>query len=109
MVFEVTVLYPNEEDSTFDMDYYLSTHMPLVSENWQKYGLKGWRVVQFQPGPDGAKPQYSTQATLIWDSPEDLQKAMGGEETKSVMGDVPNFSNKSPLFLAGGVLKTQSH
>jgi len=106
---EVTVLYPNEEDATFDMDYYLSTHMPLVSENWQKYGLKGWRVIQFQPGPDGAKPQYSVQATLIWDGPEDLQKAMGAEETKTVMGDVPNFSNKSPILVAGQVMKEASH
>ncbi|KAK5943589.1 hypothetical protein PMZ80_004597 [Knufia obscura] len=109
MTVEVTVLYPNEEDATFNMDYYLSTHMPLVSDKWQKYGLKGWRVVQFQPGPDGAKPQYSTQATLIWDAPEDLQKAMGSEETKEVLGDVPNFSNKQPVFIAGPVLKTASH
>lgn len=106
---EVTVLYPNEEDASFDMDYYLATHMPLVSESWQKYGLKGWRVVQFQPGPDGAKPQFSVQATLIWDSLEDVQKAMGSEETKKVLGDVPNFSNKNPILIGGPVLKEVSH
>ena len=109
MGIEAVVLYPNEEDATFNMDYYLSTHMPLVSEHWQKHGLKGWRVVQFQTGPDGNKPPYSVQATLLFDGPEDLQKALGSAEAATVFGDVPNFSNKSPVFLAGGVLKTASH
>lgn len=109
MVTKVTVLYPNPDGANFNMDYYLSTHMPLVSKSWQQYGLKGWEVIQFEPGPDGAKPQYSVQATLIWDGPEDLGKAMGAEETKEVMGDIPNFSNQQPVLVAGKVLKTQSH
>lgn len=41
--------------------------MPLVSEKWKSYGLKGWKVVQFGGGADGGKPEYSVQASLIWD------------------------------------------
>jgi hypothetical protein len=26
------------------MDYYLSTHMPLVQEKWGPHGLKSWKV-----------------------------------------------------------------
>ena len=109
MPIEVTVLYPNDEDATFNVDYYLSTHMPLVSDNWKDHGLRGWRVLQFQPGADGTKPAYSIQATLMFDGPEDLQKALSSPEASNVFGDVPNFSNKSPVFLAGPVLKTASH
>ena len=50
MTIKIVVLYPNPEGATFDMDYYLATHMPLVSESWSQYGLKGWEVVQFGPG-----------------------------------------------------------
>ena len=28
----MTILYPKTEDSTFDMDYYTSTHMPMVAK-----------------------------------------------------------------------------
>lgn len=109
MSVEVLVLYPNPEGATFNMDYYLSTHMPLVSEKWKSYGLKGWRVVQFGGGADGGRPQYSVQATLIWDSREDFQKAAGGPEAGEVMGDIPNFSNQQPILLGGKVMKTESH
>ena len=29
---KVSVLYPNSDSATFDMDYYLNTHLPLVAE-----------------------------------------------------------------------------
>jgi uncharacterized protein (TIGR02118 family) len=109
MPIQVTVLYPNEDDSQFDMDYYLAKHMPLVSENWQQYGLKGWEVVQFARGADGAKPLYKVQATLRFDSKEDFGKAMGSSEAATVLGDIPNFTNTQPVLIAGDTLKTQSH
>jgi uncharacterized protein (TIGR02118 family) len=30
-MFKVTILYPNGEDKTFDMDYYEKKHMPMVA------------------------------------------------------------------------------
>lgn len=109
MVVKATVLYPNDDDATFDMNYYLKTHMPLVSEKWQQYGLKGWEVIQFEAGADKVKPTYSVQATLIWDSADDLGKAVASPEAKEVFADVPNFSNKQPLFVGGNVLASRSH
>lgn len=105
MPFHATVLYPNEDDTKFDMSYYLKTHMPLVMERFGKYGLKGYTVLDYQPGPDGAKPQFAVGCTLIWDKPDQLAAALGSDEDKDVVfGDVPNFSNKGPLFLGGAVV-----
>jgi len=28
----VTILYPKTDDATFDMDYYTSTHMPMLAK-----------------------------------------------------------------------------
>ena len=103
MVFNATVLYPQESDSKFDLSYYLKSHMPIVEKNWGHYGLKDWKIVEFAAGPDGSKP-YSIGAVLTWESEEGLQKALGGEEAKTVFGDVPNFSNKQPVFLSGNVV-----
>ena len=30
----VTVMYPENEGATFDMDYYLSDHLKMVGERW---------------------------------------------------------------------------
>ncbi|PPJ58264.1 hypothetical protein CBER1_07311 [Cercospora berteroae] len=92
----VTVVYP--QGAKFNMDYYKSTHMPLVQEKWGKFGLKSWKVLKF---PDDAA--YTVQATLEWDSISDFQNAATSPEAKEVLGDVPNFSDKEPVILAGEV------
>lgn len=56
-----TVVYP--QGCKFDKDYYKSKHMPLVEENWKKYGLKSWKVLYL---PDDAP--YTVQALLEWDN-----------------------------------------
>ncbi|ETN43133.1 uncharacterized protein HMPREF1541_02291 [Cyphellophora europaea CBS 101466] len=105
MSFHVNVLYPNPEGATFDLDYYLKSHMPLVKKNWSSFGLKGYTVTQAQPGPDGAKPQYSILAVLHWEKAEDVGKAMGDQDTAGpILGDIPNFSNQQPIFLTGPVV-----
>lgn len=106
MAIQVTVLYP---EGDFNVDYYLKTHMPLVDENWSKYGLQGWEVIQFVKGADGAKPLYQIQATLRWKSKEDFGAAMAGAEAKTVLGDIPNFTNTQPVLIAGDVLESKSH
>ncbi|KAK8200712.1 hypothetical protein M8818_006027 [Zalaria obscura] len=96
---QVTVIYPSASDAKFDMDYYLSSHMPLVQKLWGPAGLKGWKVIKF-----GDDAPYSVQATLEWDSMEDFQKAAAGEHTKEIMGDVTNFSNQHPHLMPGEVV-----
>ncbi|KAJ9628136.1 uncharacterized protein PV06_05966 [Exophiala oligosperma] len=108
MTFHVQVLYPNDEGAKFDLDYYVKTHMPLVVEKWSKYGLKGYNVTEYKPGPDGAKPKYSTSGTLIWDKPEDVQTAMGsGDDAAAIFGDIPNFSNVQPIILSGPIVDSK--
>ncbi len=63
MATSVTVFYENVEDATFDLDYYLAKHMPLVAAKFAPYGIKGWRVLKAVGTPTGAKPLYSIIAT----------------------------------------------
>ncbi len=88
----------------FDMDYYLKSHMPLVMDTWGKHGLQKWSVIKLGPGPDGSKPQFAVQALMTFKDEEALKSAMGDAGTKAVFDDVPKFTNKSPIFLAGGVV-----
>ncbi|KAG9513627.1 hypothetical protein KCU71_g2459, partial [Aureobasidium melanogenum] len=92
-----SVIYP--KGTKFNMDYYLSTHMPLVYKNWSQFGLKGWSVVQF---PDDS--EYCVQAILEWESEDSSKKALTSDTVSTVMNDVKNFADKAPTFLSGKVV-----
>jgi len=94
---KVYVLYPNNAGSTFDMDYYLNQHMPMVG---QRLGaaLKGMSVDHAlsggQPGTDAA---YRVITTLKFDSVDAFERAFtpfAGEIT----GDIPRFTNIVPTL-----------
>lgn len=101
---KVVVLYPNDEGSTFDLDYYLKKHMPTVDENWKQYGLQSWEIIKFARGPDGASPKFQIGATLTFESKEHFGKAMASEEAKIVLGDIPNFTTTQPTLIGGSVV-----
>ncbi|KAK7509286.1 uncharacterized protein IWZ02DRAFT_465905 [Phyllosticta citriasiana] len=96
----VSVLYPTAPDATFNLEYYLQTHMPLVQEHFGLHGLIGYRVQKLVSTATGDASPYSIMCLLefpdraAWDNA--LTQAAG-----PVMADVPNFSNKAPTFLIG--------
>lgn len=54
MAVVIYVNYPHKEGVTFDMDYYLNTHMQIVQKRWGPHGLQRWTVVKFEEGdPSG--------------------------------------------------------
>lgn len=99
----MTVLYPQTSDATFNMDYYLKSHMPMVFNEMKPHGLKGWTASKVLGSPDGSPAPYSVQVILRFDKPEDVQKALEATGEK-VLGDIPNFSNQQPvMFLSSEV------
>jgi uncharacterized protein (TIGR02118 family) len=107
MTFTAVVVYPNEPDTTFDTDYYLKTHMPLVAQHWGPAGLKSWSVVKYERDLEGTSPKYLIAATLVWESEEAVKAAVAGEAAAIVFGDIPNVTNKKPVTLAGSVIGSQ--
>jgi uncharacterized protein (TIGR02118 family) len=99
----ITVLYENVDDATFDLDYYMAKHMPMVGEKFKPFGIKGWRVLKGVGTPTGEKPRYSIIATLEFDTGQQFKDAVAAEG-ETVFGDVPNFSNKHPIVVIGDVV-----
>jgi uncharacterized protein (TIGR02118 family) len=94
---KANVLYPNGTDAKFDMDYYLTKHMPLVK---QSFGvtLKGASVDQgIAGGAPGSPAPFATVCTLLFDTIGDLQAGMAASAAK-LMADVPNFTNIQPTI-----------
>lgn len=68
MSFIITVVFPNDADAEYDITYYVEKHMPRIMDEWAKYGVTGWNVREFAPGPDGAKPMYAFGSDVFWSS-----------------------------------------
>lgn len=94
---KVSVFYPNTEGSRFDMDYYCSSHIPMVR---QKLGAacKGAAVEQASPVQPRVRGQALSQwATLYFDTVEALQTAFG-PHAEAIMADIPNYTDIQPTL-----------
>ncbi|KIW17538.1 hypothetical protein PV08_04732 [Exophiala spinifera] len=108
MVYNSTVLYPNDEGATFDLKYYVDVHMPIVMKYWSKHGLRGYQLINYDTSFDGSK-RYNLGAILTWDSKESIKNAVADEASKNVFQDVPNFTNRRAHFLVGDFVANESH
>lgn len=99
---KVTVLYPTGEGKTFDMAYYLSSHMPLGGKllRAKKYeidqGLMG--------GAPGSPAPYMAMGHFFFDTIADFAAALTPEVSEQLMADVVNYTNAEPVFQVSEVM-----
>lgn len=93
---KVTILYPNGEGKTFDMDYYSNKHMPMVA-NLLGDSLKLSKIDKGIAGrtPDEAIP-YLAIGYLYFDKLSAYQNSFGPNAEK-IVGDIPNYTNIQPV------------
>ncbi|GJM27697.1 MAG: hypothetical protein DHS20C17_03320 [Cyclobacteriaceae bacterium] len=103
-VIKVTILYPNGEGKTFDMDYYSKNHMPMVAS------LLGDSLKQFtiDKGIAGRTPDepipYLAIGYLFFDKLSAYQNSFGPNAEK-IVSDIPNYTNIQPVVQISEVLK----
>ena len=94
---KVSVLYPNNESSKFDMSYYCNSHIPMVQQKLGK-GCKGVAVEQGVCGATpGSRPAFIAMGHLYFDSLADFQAAFG-PHAKDIMADIPNYTDIQPTL-----------
>ncbi len=89
-VYRLSAIYPQTDSSTFDMDYYLSTHIPLVEELFQPVSIEVNEGVS--GAEEGSPPPYAVMTDITFATLEDLQSAVATHGAE-VIGDIPNFTN----------------
>ena len=93
---KVSVMYPNKPGARFDHTYYKDKHMPLVKA---RMGDK-CRFYTVDRGLGGGRPgdpaTYVGMCHIYCDSLEDFQAGFG-PHTKEIMGDIPNYTDLSPI------------
>lgn len=101
---KVCVLYANQPGARFDMDYYLTKHIPMV----ERVLAPAIRKVTVEQGIGGGAPGteagYRVIANLYFDSPEAFGAAFG-PVAGQIQGDVPNYTDIVPSVQVNEVLK----
>jgi len=101
---KVSVLYPSGDGATFDHDYYVDTHIPMVAKLLGDK-LKSVSVDRGLGGREpGAPPPYVAMAHLVFDSVEDFQAAMG-PHAEEIAKDVPNYTNTTAELQVSEIAK----
>ena len=96
-MFKVSILYPNGEGKTFDMDYYEKKHMPMVAGFIGK-NLKFYEIDKGIAGrtPTEKVPFLAIGSFFIADVAE-YNKALAPKRD-TIIGDFKNYTNVQPVI-----------
>jgi len=94
---KVSVLYPNTPDSTFDVDYFVNSHIPMIQG---KLGA-ACKGVELEIGLAGVQPgeppSYIAMGHLHFDTVGAFEAAFGAH-AEALLADIPNYTNTQPVF-----------
>lgn len=94
-------MQPNGEDAKFDIDYYIKTHMKLAMDTWGPMGMVSYQVTKNLATASGEAPPFVVQAALQFKSVDHFKEASAQPGSKTVLADVPNFTNIKPILVVG--------
>ena len=96
---KISIFYPNTTGARFDMDYYLTKHMPVSIEKLS--AGKGYRSVSVERGVGGAAPEsepaFVAMCQYVFDSAEDFLAAFN-QHAELLQGDIPNYTDIQPVI-----------
>src|SRR5260370_8709457 len=100
---EVTVAYPAGQGRTFNMDYYLKTHIPL----FQKRMGAAMKTIRVSRGIGGSTPRspaaFVAMVHATFDSPDGFATAFT-PHAAHLQADAPNSTNIQPVVQISAVL-----
>lgn len=93
---KVSVLYPNDEGSTFDMTYYADKHVTMIQKLLGD-ALKKVEIDEGVSGPaPGSRPSFVAAVHMYFDSTDAFYAAFS-PHAKDIRNDVPNYTNLKPI------------
>ncbi len=102
-MFKVSVMYPNEKGAEFDYEYYKSTHMKLVEEHLKPFGVIKTEVDKGVSGGGDEPAPYICIGHLYFETRDGYDKGIA-EKGEILRGDIPNFTNVTPIRQISEVL-----
>lgn len=103
----IAASYPRQTGKSFNMDYYLHTHLPLVAKKFGPYGLTKIEVDQGVEKPGGGESPFFAIGYLYFKDIEGFRKAykeVGG----GVIADIMLYTDVKPLIQVGDLIECKT-
>ena len=94
----LTITYPKSGDSSFDFDYFRSTHLPAVGKAFKPFGLGYASVLRGEEMLGGGEPAYFATTILSFATEEGARNAVASDEGKALADDIANFTGVTPVM-----------
>lgn len=91
----VTVMYEQSEGTSFNEDYFINNHIPLVKNRLQPMGMKSIAVDRGIAGGGGDPAPFIYMAHMLFDSIEQFKEAFVSAR-EELAGDVPKYTDIKP-------------
>ena len=92
---KLVVLYPEPVDPEHFRDYYVTTHLPLVS---RLPGLLAWRYSFEGAAAEGETPYFAVFEAEFADAAT-MAAAMASPQGQQVVDDVPNYATRGAIVI----------
>ena len=94
---KVSVFYPNEPGSRFDVEYYLNTHMPMAARLLGP-AIKAITVEIGRSGEQpGSLPPFAAVCGFVTDTEDDFMQAFL-PVADQLQGDIPRYTDIEPVI-----------
>jgi uncharacterized protein (TIGR02118 family) len=101
---KVSVIYPNSDGKSFDMDYYCNKHVPMVLQLMGD-ACKGSAIEAGLSGIEPGSPApYRAMGHLYFDSVAAFAESLG-PHAAVISGDIPNYTDIQPLVQISEVMR----
>lgn len=98
----VYVSYRGTPNTRFDREYYVTHHLPLCMESWNKYGLE--RVSAYFPELEQKQAGTIAICECVFRDEAAMNASFSSPELPDVMADLPFFTDVLPVRLRGVAL-----
>lgn len=96
-LYKVSILYPNGEDVTFDLDYYQREHMPMVA-GFLGDNCSFYEIDQGVAGrTPNEKPTYVAIGYFYIKNVSEYQKSIG-QNRETIVNDIKKYTNIRPII-----------
>ena len=102
---KISILYPNNKGSRFDLRYYIDIHMPMSIELLSSQsGFKGVSVEHgLGGGIPGTDAAYVAMCHFLFTSLDDFMAAFT-PNAAVLQGDMPNYTDIEPVIQVNEIL-----
>ncbi|MBV9886114.1 MAG: EthD family reductase [Acidobacteria bacterium] len=94
---KVSVFYPYQPNTRFDMTYYCDRHIPLVRRLLGAAVKNAAVELGLSGGTRGSSPLYIAMGHMYFDSVSAFIEAWGPHAAE-VLADIPNYTDLRPQF-----------